>query len=920
MLQFIFRKIKNQRWLAGVLLIGNILLVSLTALNPLYTQAILQRTMTRRMETYLEENNVSPGQFSIRQSPSLQRNALISGMPDTIASYEQTVGVPVVSRTAVYSLSSGYTTSDMERSDRSKADIAVASISGLSAHAKIIAGSAAGTEVGADGVIDVIVSEATLIKSRLIMGEVLTFDRFRLPDDQPLRVRIAGVFRNREDDALYWAEAPSSFTQTLFMDDTLFLRLFLEESNAYGISATWYTLFDYTQFKAQDAEQIISATNAFKNSVEKTSGLFFDSVYLRLMKDFLSIGKRVSATLLVLKIPIFVLLAAFIFMVSRQILVLEADTVAAMRSRGASRGQVIGVYTAEFSLIALAAFILGIPLGILWVRVLGASGSFLTFVGRASLPVSLTKRSVLFAVAAATASVPVMVLPLIFMTGASIVTHKQNKARPSRPLWQRLFLDVILLGVSLYALYSFRNQKDYLLPRIQEGSSMDPLLYLSSSLFLLGASLVSLRLLYGVVYLIYRLFRDKWSPALYAAFTRILRARGRQNFIVVFLMMTLSLGVFDASAARTIERNFTANLTYACGTDIVLAERWGSNAEEASADPLTDLTYTEPDFGRYETLEGAESVSRVFRTDSALIRTPEDGDIENVQLMAIETDAFGRTARFDTSLLPQHWYHYLNAIAKKADAVLVSRDLRDTWGYDLGDSILYSLGGDERTYGVIYGFVDYWPGYTDRSHPLIIANLSQTQAIFGILPYEVWIRAKGSNGFIYDFAENNPMRITAFTDLSNLLEERLSDPVILGTFGSLTVGFIVVLVLCGFGFLIYWILSIRERQLMFGIFRAMGMSMREIGTLLFGEHIFLSVLPILFGIVIGRLCARLYMPLIQIAYTEGETLVPLRVVTEAGDLARLIILVGLIILVCILILRFLIRKMKITEALKLGED
>ena len=80
------------------------------------------------------------------------------------------------------------------------------------------------------------------------------------------------------------------------------------------------------------------------------------------------------------------------------------------------------------------------------------------------------------------------------------------------------------------------------------------------------------------------------------------------------------------------------------------------------------------------------------------------------------------------------------------------------------------------------------------------------------------------------------------------------------------------------------------------------------------------MLPILFGIVIGRLCAYLYMPLIQIAYTEGETLVPLRVVTEAGDLARLLILVGLIILVCILILRFLIRKMKITEALKLGED
>ena len=45
--------------------------------------------------------------------------------------------------------------------------------------------------------------------------------------------------------------------------------------------------------------------------------------------------------------------------------------------------------------------------------------------------------------------------------------------------------------------------------------------------------------------------------------------------------------------------------------------------------------------------------------------------------------------------------------------------------------------------------------------------------------------------------------------------EQKNDPVLQGTNGILTVGFIVVLLLCTVGFLIYWILSIQSRALLF---------------------------------------------------------------------------------------------------------
>ena len=80
------------------------------------------------------------------------------------------------------------------------------------------------------------------------------------------------------------------------------------------------------------------------------------------------------------------------------------------------------------------------------------------------------------------------------------------------------------MGVSLYGLYSFNGQKDILATRVLEGASLDPLLFLSSSLFMIGAGLLAVRVLPLIVWVIFRLFRRFWSPALYASFMRVLRA------------------------------------------------------------------------------------------------------------------------------------------------------------------------------------------------------------------------------------------------------------------------------------------------------------------------------------------------------------------------------------------------------------
>jgi putative ABC transport system permease protein len=90
--------------------------------------------------------------------------------------------------------------------------------------------------------------------------------------------------------------------------------------------------------------------------------------------------------------------------------------------------------------------------------------------------------------------------------------------------------------------------------------------------------------------------------------------------------------------------------------------------------------------------------------------------------------------------------------------------------------------------------------------------------------------------------------------------------------------------------------------------------------MLLNEQFFISGMSILGGVVVGRICANLYVPLIQIAYSSADKVIPLEIVSQASDFLRLGIVIGLMIVICLVILGALISKIKIAQALKLGED
>ncbi|MBQ4090003.1 MAG: ABC transporter permease, partial [Clostridia bacterium] len=203
---------------------------------------------------------------------------------------------------------------------------------------------------------------------------------------------------------------------------------------------------------------------------------------------------------------------------------------------------------------------------------------------------------------------------------------------------------------------------------------------------------------------------------------------------------------------------------------------------------------------------------------------------------------------------------------------------------------------------------------------LVVANFGYLKSLWGTQPYEIWIKSPESADSVNAYAAESGMRYLKYSDIFSRIDAMKNSPAIQGTNGILTLSFIIGLILCAAGFLIFWILSIQSRSLQFGIYRAMGMSVGELIAMLINEHFWQSVTSVAAGAGIGYLVSRLYIPLIQIAYSTANASLPLEVTRNLTEHIRLIVIILAVLVVCISVLITLVRKLKIAQAIKLGED
>ncbi len=936
MLRVMLQKLWHKKWMVLCLLVGSILLIATVVSFPMYRSAAFDRMLRDEFEQVLTESGEWPGMIKlVHSSRNEPGSTSLKEMETVVSGLYNRLGVTEKDTVVHYSLQREEVVSSMQREDLDIVELRMAVMSDFPEHAQLLAGEMYSEDgLSEDGAIEAVISQECMVNSALLLGETLEYKRISDAEGNHIRVKIVGVYGAKSDDDFYWHIKPEEMTNICMMNEQLFREIFIDGNiGKYSISCSYFPMFEYRDLKATDVSKLygetVSLAEEYSNPV-----VFRGANYLESLEEFQAKQTRIEATLFILQVPVLILLGAFLFMISGQMYDMERNEISVLKSRGSSGGQIFRLYLYQSIFLTLTGAVAGLPLGALFSRILGSARNFLEFDIAGELEISYGKDVVLYALAAAVCSVLIMTLPALKHSRLTIIKLKQQKALKKKSLWEKCFLDIICLVIGIYGYYNFSTNENVMVENVLQGKSLDPLLYISSSLFIVGAGLLFLRLQPLLIRLVYLIGKRWWGPASYASFMENIKNGRKQQFIMLFLILTISLGMYHATVARTILQNALDNEGYLYGADVVIKEIWENVADSENSDSRSKYQFDEPNYLKYGRLENVEAYTKVINDGAGYVTATDKGRI-SVNVMGIHTKEFGEITRMPEEVLPKHFYEYLNDLALQADGILVSDNFRTVHGYQVGDSLTYFDRYSHYTTGKIVGFVNYWPGYEPKKtvinedgsvgtldNYVIVANYATLQQKWNTVPYEVWISMKEgySGDDIYQWVQDTNVHLLKYVNRQDNLEKVMEDPLLQGTNGVLTMGFIVMMILCAVGYMIYWIMSIRSREMMFGVLRACGMYKGELFHMLINEQIFSGVLSVFAGIAIGKITSKLFVPMLQTAYAASNQVLPMKLITNQADMVRLYGVIGGTLAICLVVLIILVFKLNVSKALKLGEE
>jgi putative ABC transport system permease protein len=935
MLHFIKHKLLNKKWLNLCLLTGIILLVAVFSCSPMFEKGSLDKLLQKSFNDSANDSGEYPlvlyrnGFCETKDYPD---SAAVYGRLDAYESkWNQYIDVDKIISEQLLKAAGGSAAASFCGSGK-YLDIML--IRDMDAHIDIVKGENLSDGLLSDGTIPCIISESVMDEYGLVVGEKLSFDYNVDSSGNPACFTVVGIFAEKaEDNQNFWYKTANSYSKVIFTNESGF-DYYVENYQLDTVSYEDYMLLDYTGINSKNAMDYMYYIEEFTRADSSFGCNFYE-----LLSDYSQNAGTVKTILFVIELPVCVLLLAFVYMVSKQILGMETVEIAMLNSRGVSPVRIVGLYVLQSAILAFFGCIIGIPLAYFMCRMAAGTDAFLKFSGKDVSVYQFTPEMLIFALIAGIAAILFMSLPVLRLSRLTVADKRESGGKP---FWEKCFLDVILLCISSYLLYNYYRQSDSMALDIISGDKLDPMVFLDSSLFIFATGLLLLRLIKYLVRFIYFLGKKRWKPAMYASFLTIMRTS--QGFISVFLVMTVAMGIFNANMARTVNENNEERLSYDMGADVVSTENWRVKIYKPDRD-TTLRYYEEPDFERYENLVDAgicQSVTRVMRNDDTEL-TVNSKKVSGCTLMAVNTREFGETARLKSGLNDTHWFNALNALSQNPEGVIISKNLADEYGVKVGDSISYryfdsAITDEEDSTAIsvtVCAIVNAWPGFDSYAYTenedgeilqtgnyLLVANYAGVVDSYELTPYSVWMRlADGKTvSDVESYLEEEGVTLSGISSISQSVSDMKDSAQIQITNGMFTISFIISVLLCTVGYLIYWIMSIKNRESIFGVYRAMGMTMKEINRMLVNEQIFASLLSVLAGVGVGIISTRLFVKLLALVYLPEKHNIALEGYIASGDMLKLVVIFAMVFVICLTVLRRLVKDMKIVHALKLGED
>ena len=957
MLMIAIKKLLAKRWMFFCMLLGCVLLIATTISLPLYENA----TYDKVLRDIFKESHEMTGEWPATyyhtfDSRKNTGGAAVFAGENLLENMGETLGVTPKDTIRLYTTPLRNLSSTMGRDDDEKQKIQISMLSDAQRHMELLAGNWF-TEDGVteEGYLEAVITLDAMLNYGYLVDEVLEFHAFKGNGTENQRIKIVGIVQPiAEDD--FWNIHKESIDQMCFISEDAFDDVFLGvNANKYKLTCYQCFLFEYMDLWAEQVAHIRAVI---------ADEVYEGSIYEELLTEYEAKCFRVEATLLILQIPILLLLLAFLFMVSKQMYQVELNEIAVMKSRGSSGGQLFRLYLYQTGVLVLLGVLFGIPLSLGCLQLLGSASGFLEFGVRRELPIRFDEKVLAYLLVAIVLIVGGMSIPAILQSKQSIVNVKQGYSRKKKSFWEKAFLDVVCLVAGFYGYYTFRQTEEQIAATVINNEPLNPLLYLSSTLLIVGFGLVFLRLLPFLVMLVYRLGEKHWSPGMYAAFQEWMRSNQKQHFVMIFLIMSVAFGIYHVTVAQTIMDNALKNAEYTAAVDVVIKEEWRDNSVSTFLnDELTgrqryeNMKFYEADYSRYQTMEGVKAYTKVYFDDTAdnTKRFLARVNALPVTMMLIHPAEFGKMTWVERDMLDEHYYTYLNLLTDNETGFLISRNLAEEHGFEVGTAVslthsayMLEVGSPDEinnslfavsVQGKIVGIVDCWPGYVAREmhqdqwgnvvtkdNYLVVGNYLPMEAkleeMEKAMPYEVWIDMEDDTNTYHagQWINDQEMQVIKYRNKQRIMSQTINDPLLQGTNGILTLEFLVVILVCGAGYLMYWMMSIRDRELMFGIFRAFGMHKRELFGMLLLEQMISGVMTALVGVGIGKFVCKLFAPMMIATYTAARQTVIMELQVNPADMMKLYVSIGAVLVLCMIVLVGYVVKLDATKALKLGED
>jgi putative ABC transport system permease protein len=760
------------------------------------------------------------------------------------------------------------------------AGVRVVAIQEVAQHIEIVEGRAFGTATPDPDTLSVWVEQEFLNELAMGVGEVYILGGLYASAADGIPVEIAGSFRVNDLHKTFRSRSlEGRYLRDMLTSEEQFGQHVAPRLEEGASLVAWHYVFDDRQVNLSRAPRYIAGLRTMEREAQRT--LPSGAMGIAPLEELLRGSRRKASLSIVLfgfSLPVLVFLVYFAASLSAMQARYQEQELATIVSRGCNAWQVLGLAVAETAVLIAWAIPLGTLTGTLLARGLGYAGGFLTFIQRDPLQVSLASVDWLPVVAIVSVNLLVRLAAAWRVRATTIINYAHTVGRQQLlKILTRYFYILLLALVTTYAYRQLQQRGTLAMTSLDAFDPRnDPLLLLAPTLFLFCAPLLATELFVLLAAPLGYLARFFPGVGVYLALQNLARDGGRYRTPIYALILSLSMGVFYASMAKSADLWLIDSMQYAHAADLTF--RIGDDAGGGGQAPSPPQVLAIPE-DAYGTIAGVHGASRVgdFR---ATIHGRVD--LPHVRLLAVNRVTLPDVVYFRSDYVNGSLGELMNRLAEAPNGILVPAELLSTLMLRIGDPIRLNVNTHGRTLVPfefrVVGTFDYFPTMYPDVAPALIANLDYMEFVtVYALPHAVWMRLDPEVDREAVIRGVRQLLLFVPSDVDNLHAALGAERIRLertGIFGMLSVCFLAGAVLSIANLLVQNTLLLHERSLRHAVLRALGLGRNEVMRMVVMEGMLALLYSLILGVLSGVVCAQLYVPYFALGRTSGRPVPP----------------------------------------------